>query len=318
MPGITVGGQAVIEGVMMRTPGIMSIAVRRNDGNIILHNDLLIQNPEKTRLLLVPIIRGVMILSQSVILGFRALDYSSYFAAENRLTATDHTNARAPVPDRSLSSIRWLPMASLILALSAFIGFFLAFPLLLTDTLQAMTGLNITNSFFLNLIEGSIRLVLVFIYIYAISAIPEIRRVFQYHGAEHKAIFAYEAGMELTAENARQFSRFHPRCGTALLFTLMLFSILVFSIIPTDLSFFMKVALRISLIPFLAGISYEVIRKYSDSMSVPARILFQLSAWLQILTTREPDDEHLEVGIVALKSALQLSTDNQSNLTSDM
>lgn len=284
---INVGGQAVIEGVMMRAPQKYVVAVRRPDQQIvILKKDIKIDN---NRFFKKPFIRGLIGLYDALVLGIQALNFSASHAlgeAEEKL---------------SFKEIFF----TMVFAFGLGIGLFLFLPLLLTDLLKHVFPI-INDSFFVyNLVDGVIRVIFFVLYIYIISFFKDVKRVFQYHGAEHKSIFTFEKGLELTVENARNMSRFHPRCGTSFLLIVMIVSILVFTLIPKESHFLVKLLARVVFVPVIAGVSYEILKlsaKYQDNILV--KMLIAPGLWLQHLTTQEPDDTQLEVALISIKEAL--------------
>lgn len=313
MPDVTVGGQAVLEGVMMRAPGVMTVAVRRQDGSIVIQKDNLTSPAEKYTFLRWPFIRGLLALIQSLTLGFKALDFSSAVAMEDidkekHRKAPDTALQEGETPDNESPGMSTLSLIGIIAtALIMAVGFFFLIPLYLTDFLGSRLPAVGQNTLIFNIVEGVIRTVFLLLYVWGISLMPDIRRVFQYHGAEHKAIFAYESGRELTLENARPFPTLHPRCGTAFLLTVMLVAIIVFSLIPSTAPFWIKAVSRVVFLPVIAGVSFEIIKKSGDSDNRILRAATAPGLWLQRITTREPDDQQLEVGIAALKAALSNS-----------
>ena len=308
MPGMTLGGQAVLEGVMIRAPGVMTIAVRRQDGVIVIRNDRLERSADKSRIIIFPLIRGIIVVWQSILLGFRALLFSSSISAgivsesldqEPDLTSLRHSRFRS----HAMTAI------GLILVLLTALGLFMLLPFFTAVLcVDRMLFLNI-DPVWRNFIEGLIRLAIPVAYILVISMVPEIRRVFQYHGAEHMSIHAFEAGLDLTTENARRFSRFHPNCGTAMLFLVIVISWITFSLIPVSLSFAHRALLRVSLIPVIIGIAYEIVRIFACSRNRLIRSFLGLLSCFQFLTTRKPDEDQIEVGLAALKAAIAHSNE---------
>ena len=282
-----IGGQAVIEGVMMRAPGQLAIAVRKAEGGIVVRReDIAIdRNPFFKK----PFLRGLIGLYDALILGIKALNFSA-----------QHSGVEGDKPITKKETA-----LSLVIGLGLGIALFIFLPLWLTN-LSKHVFPAVERSFLLfNAVDGVIRVIFFVIYIFVISRIKDIQRIFEYHGAEHKSIFTYEAGLDLTVENTRDMSRFHPRCGTSFLLIVMIVAIIVFSMIPKDSAFMIKLASRIVLLPVIAGISYEILKlsgKYSKSAVV--KILIAPGLLLQRLTTREPDDSQLEVAIASIKVAL--------------
>lgn len=293
MGKINIGGQAVIEGVLMRAPRSMAIAVRRPDGEIIVKRDTVIPLSERFPLVKLPLVRGAVALFTSLIIGMKALSFSA-----NEAIAEGEEK-------EEMSSLAM--GGTIAVALLFGILLFFILPLFLTKLLIPIIG---DSNIVFNLVDGLIRMLVFLIYVYSISRMSDIQRVFQYHGAEHKSIFAFEAGISLTVENVKQFSRLHPRCGTSFLLIVMLVSIVVFSLIPKAWPFYLKAGSRIVLLPLIAGCSYELLKwsaKYEKSRFV--RMLIAPGLALQKLTTREPDDAQLEVAIRSLEEALDENGD---------
>jgi uncharacterized protein YqhQ len=283
-----VGGQAVLEGVMMRSPGTWAVAVRKPDGEIAQVVQPIVSPMARHRLFRLPVIRGVVALGESLAIGFRALAISANYAAQEEGEAEVETE---------------LSRGQLFFAFAVAIGFALLIfkvgPALLVDKLVP-----VHSGWGFVLIEGAVRVAVFIAYLSLISLLPDLRRVFQYHAAEHKAINAYEAGEELEPETVQRYSLIHPRCGTAFLLWVMVVAIFVFAFFGRPAWYWLIVS-RILLLPVIAGIAYELIRfagKHSGN-----RVLMTLLApglWLQRLTTREPTLDQLEVSIRALREVL--------------
>jgi len=282
-----VGGQAVIEGVMMRAPEKFVIAVRNPDDQIVVQKKNV--TIDTKGFFKKPFIRGLVALYNALILGVQALNFSAYHAmgeGEEKMTKKEI-------------------FLSMFLGLGLGIVLFIFLPLLITDLLKHVLPIVKQSFLAFNAVDGVIRVIFFLIYIYVISFFKDIKRVFEYHGAEHKSIFTYEAGEELTVENARTKSRFHPRCGTSFLLIVMIVSIFVFSIIPKDSHFVIKFASRLVFIPVIAGISYEILKFSSRNQSGKfIQLLIVPGLWLQKITTKEPDDKQLEVALLSLREAL--------------
>ncbi|MBR2518685.1 MAG: DUF1385 domain-containing protein [Selenomonadaceae bacterium] len=277
-----VGGQAVIEGVMMRGFGKVATAVREPDGNINVQVKPVTSIADKFPILKLPILRGAVSLFESLILGMRSLSFSAQAAGEE---------------DEQLSDREII--GTVILAILLACVLFLAIPTGAAKIFHELTD----DPLILNLAEGFLRLIIFLVYLFAISQMKDIRRTFQYHGAEHKTIFCYEAGEPLTVENVKKFPRLHPRCGTAFLLIVMLVSIFVFAFLGWP-ELWLRILSRIILLPLVAGISYELIRFSARSKNSFVRLATLPGLWLQYLTTREPDDSMLEVAIKSLESVL--------------
>ncbi len=297
---LNVGGQAVIEGVMMRSPTSFAIAVRKPNGEIATLVEPLKMLSERSRLFKLPIIRGVITLISALFLGVRALNFSADMAIEEE-------EGKDKKEKKEMSSLAM----GLTVAFSLGFGILLFFvlPLYLTKLLKALIPTVGSSEFTFNLVDGAIRMSIFVVYIMGISMMKDIKRVFQYHGAEHKSIYAFEAGEELTVENARKYSSLHPRCGTSFLLTVMLVSILVFSFLAHEMPFWKTALSRLIFIPLIAGLSYEFIRYSGKKVSSKGMgLLMAPGLWLQKLTTREPSDDQLEVALVSLKEALKNET----------
>jgi uncharacterized protein YqhQ len=376
---LIVGGQAVIEGVMMRTPNAYAIAVRKADGTIVNTSARLPKWSDKLPLLKLPVLRGGAVLVQSMGLGIKALNYSASEAFVEAEEATEVEIALSPaviegegdfagltgavpglfpVPTQSKpkdelkKGATTAAVGSIIFALIFNVLIFVAAPLLLTNALFIAAGWAVPvasstvkeppapqvtiaestaekpwyattwesvrtylhpvrPSVAFNLIDGMIRMSFFLIMIFSFSLLKDIRRVFEYHGAEHKTVFTWEAGLPLTVENARPQPRQHPRCGTSFLMVVMLVAIILFSIIKFD-SLFLNFLIRIVLIPVVAGLSYEIIRLSARKEGGWFfKFITKPGVWLQNLTTKEPDDQQLEVAIEALKESLKLEPQSQ-------
>ena len=287
-----IGGQAVMEGVMMRNKDLYAVAVRKPDGEIVVKKAeykgvIKSDTPYK-----IPVIRGVLSFIDSLVLGLSTLNYSSDIYIQSEETEKkdgekpESEEAGKKASDVLLSTV--ITVVAIILAL----GLFMVLPYLASLIFRPLTGEGIV----LSLIEGVIRLLIFIGYILLISRMEDIRRVFMYHGAEHKCINCIEAGLPLTVDNVRRASREHRRCGTSFLLYVMLISIIFFAFIQTD-DRILKVVLRVVLIPIIAGVSYEFIRLAGRSENPVVRLVSRPGLWLQKLTTREPDDEMIKVGI---------------------
>ena len=302
----SIGGQAVIEGVMMRGPKETAIAVRKPDGEIIVEKKPVNSFVQKYKINKIPIIRGVFSFIESLIVGTKALMFSAEFfdiededdkkkkekMTEEELTAYNKKN------DKMMS---YAIFTSVAVALVFGVGVFMLLPTILVGFLRDFAGIN--NNFIITLLEGIVRIAIFLVYISAVSFMKDIRRVFEYHGAEHKTIFCYEAGEELTVENVKKQKRLHPRCGTSFLILVMIVSIIMFSFISWE-NPVMRVVIRLLLLPLVAGISYELIKFAGRHNGVLVSILNAPGMWLQKITTREPDDSQIEVAIESLKSVL--------------
>lgn len=284
-----IGGQAVLEGVMMRSLTGFSVAVRQPNGGVAIKKDKLVAITKRYPFLRFPVLRGSVVLIQSLILGIRALNYSASASAEGE-------------GEPELSN--WAIAGTLIMTALLGIGIFILAPLGITNLIRHYVFPGMGN-FTYNVIDGLLRAIFFFVYILSISYMDEIKRLFQYHGAEHKTVYTFEANEELTVANAKNKSTLHPRCGTSFLLFVMAISILVFSLIPSTMPFLVKFGARVVFIPLIAGLAYEVIRFSARHLkSAVCRALITPGLWLQRITTKEPDDQQLEIALIALKEAL--------------
>ncbi|HNW58827.1 MAG TPA: DUF1385 domain-containing protein [bacterium] len=288
---LAIGGQAIIEGVMMRGTDRVAMAVRKPDGNIALKCTPFTSIVKRFKVLNLPILRGGVLLIESLLLGVKALNFSGDIAmAEEEKKTT-------PRPEKSRWSGLWMGL-TILFSLSLGIAFFFYLPLVLTDLLGLKSG------WAFNLVDGAIRLILFLGYIYLISLWKEIKRVFEYHGAEHKSIFAHENNQPLTPAGARPFTTFHPRCGTSFLLIVMVVSVLVFMFLGKPDSIADRL-IRIAFVPVIGGISYELIKLSARATRFRfVRAFILPGLWLQKITTNEPDEQQLEVAMVALRSAI--------------
>jgi len=301
----SIGGQAVIEGVMMRSPHYVAVAVRKPNSRIVIRNNPYASVTARFPILKKPILRGVTTLLESMVQGIDALSYSANIAAESEGDGEELSN--------------WAIVGSILTAFVLGMGLFVALPHFLTAVVTSDSRLGISaQSPLFHLLDGVLKMAILLTYVYAIALMKDIHRVFQYHGAEHKSIYAFEAGDELTVENARKYTRLHPRCGTSFLLFLVLISICVFSVVfplfaltelttNTVLNHALMVLIKIVLMLPVAGLAYEFIKMCACRMDNP---VFRAMIWpgmvLQNLTTREPDDQQLEIALAALRQVLRL------------
>ena len=301
----TIGGQAVIEGVMMRAPGAIATAVRRADGTITVRREQFETVAKRIPVLKYPVLRGAVGVIEMLVIGIRTLNFSAELAMED---------ARVEGQQQGSSGVRG-KQSKLMLGVTVAVAFALALalffvaPLVLTSLFFSVDQ----NPILFNLFAGGVRLTLFLLYLLAIARMPDVKRLFAYHGAEHKAVFAYEREKELTVASASRQSRFHPRCGTSFLLIVMLAAILIFAILDGlllqwwgELTLGIRLVTHLPLVPLVGGLSYELIRFSSrHSGSWWGKILIAPGLWMQGITTREPDESQLEVAIAALTSALE-------------
>lgn len=299
----SIGGQALIEGILMRGPGKMSIVVRRENGEMVIKEQVVVSLTDRYPILKRPFIRGIIGLFESMKLGMGALSYSAdIFAEEEKESEKEKEKEKkglwAKVLGRHKETVE--TALTMLFSLSVAILFFFLLPTWLANYFKQW----IPSLIALNLIEGLMRIGIFLVYIIAISKSKDIYRVLQYHGAEHKSIHCYEHGEELTVENVQKYSRLHPRCGTSFIFTVILISILI-------LSFFgwpnpwVRMVTRILMLPVITGVSYELNKYLGGCDGKLAKILIKPGLWVQkIATVKEPEDEMVEVAIVALKAVI--------------
>ena len=284
-----IGGQAVIEGVMMKSPFGWTVAVRDQKGEIHIKREVLQRLPAFFRL---PVVRGVVGLAHALAIGIRAIEFS----AGKAYTAED---------EKPLSPLAMISTIAVAVILG--IGLFIFLPLYLTKLMGLVVSGVSNSSFVFNLTDGIIRVLIFLLYVFAIGLWRDMRRIFEYHGAEHKVIHAFEAGRDLDVESVRAFSPHHPRCGTSFLLIVMVISILLFSFIPQSWPFWGKFLSRLLLIPLIAGISYELLKLSAKGENNSlVRLMIIPGLLLQKLTTREPDDAQIEVAIRAVREVLLL------------
>lgn len=295
----SIGGQAVIEGVMMRGPKEIAVAVRKSDGEIVVDKQPVASVIQKYKFLKLPIIRGVVSFIESMVVGIKTL----MFSAELYDTEEDDPTYKPSKFDLWLEKVFGnkdvLVYTSLVISMVLAMGLFVLLPALITKYSTFFISNNVVKS----LIEGVVRMGIFILYIFLVSRTKEMQRVFQYHGAEHKSIACYEHGEELTVENVRKYTRFHPRCGTSFLIEVMIISVIVFSFLSWD-NIFVRILTKLALMPVVAGLAYEVIKLAGRYDNKIMGIVNKPGLWLQRLTTREPDDSQLEVAIRSLTEVL--------------
>ena len=290
-----VGGQAVLEGVMMRSPHAWGISVRKPDGTISTHSEPLDRLSDKHKWMGWPVVRGVMTLGQAMMLGFRALRYSADVALDQ--VPPDENGKKVEING-------WVAALNIILSVGFFIFLYKFVPLVAATKLKNIYPV-FGNQVLFNVVDGVIRIALFLLFIWGVSLMPDILRVYQYHGAEHKTVFAFESHDPLEPKNVQAYSTFHPRCGTSFLMTVMLISIVVYMLFPVH-GFVEKLVLRIALLPVIAGLSYEMIRFAAKHGKSLFALLTKPGLWLQRITTKPPSDDQVECAISALNEAMEL------------
>jgi uncharacterized protein YqhQ len=339
-----VGGQAVLEGVMMRSPHAWAIACRKPTGEVVTMSEPLERPSEKHRWMAWPIIRGVMTLGYAMSLGYRALRFSANVAIEDAMQDdAESSNAKveasnahvatavSAVPTKrseaepihtssSKTQARekaaiisgWLAAANVVISLAFFIFMYKYLPLLAATELKRYNPA-LGGQIMFNLVDGAVRLILFLLFIWGVSLFPDIRRVYQYHGAEHKTVFAFEDGKPLETASVQKYSTYHPRCGTSFLMTVMLISIGFYMLVPYT-TFWARFASRIVLLPVIAGVSYEIIRFAAKHRGSLFALMTTPGLWLQRITTQPPSDEMAQCAIDALDQAMILEKDQGGEL----
>jgi uncharacterized protein YqhQ len=305
---VLMGGQAVIEGVMMRSPHSYAVAVRQPSGSLIVKQAYLDRPSERHPWLKYPILRGLGVLGQAMVLGIRALRYS----AEQALEEPEAVGSESAKPKKPAELSGWMLAANIAFSLAFFIVLYKLVPLYLATAITHRYSLSDNNVTF-NLLDGTIRIVLFLGFLLLISQWKEIQRVFEYHGAEHKVVWAFEKRGSIDVATARACTRFHPRCGTSFLLVVMGIAMVLYMFLPFH-SFWLRFLGRIVLLPVIAGLSYEFIRFAAKSKGRLWKCASLPGLWLQRVTTREPDDRQLETAIKALDTAMALEQDRGGEL----
>lgn len=310
----SIGGQAVIEGVMMRGPYKTATAVRNADNKIeckIDENGTKKHNP----FLRLPIIRGCVNFLESLVIGMKALMFSASFM-DLEDDAPSESKFEKFLEDKLGDKIKDVVIIfSIVLSLFMSVGLFILLPTAVTQGLQwlfSKIGLNsiAQTSTFISVCEGVVKMAIFLTYMFLVSKMNDIKRVFEYHGAEHKTIACYEAGESLTVDNVKKFTRFHPRCGTSFLLFVMIVSIILYALLPSFNNesalqrLFLRMGTRLLLLPIVAGLSYEIIKLAGKSNNKFVKLLTKPGLWLQRLTTREPDDSQIEVAIKSIEAVI--------------
>jgi uncharacterized protein YqhQ len=288
-----VGGQAVLEGVMMRSPHAWAIACRKPSGEVSVHSEPLERLSEKHKWMGWPVVRGVMTLGHAMSLGFRALKFSANVALDE---------IPANEKGEKLEISGWMAAVNIIFSVGFFIFMYKFLPLLAATELKRVSPV-FGQQIIFNLVDGVIRIALFLVFIWGVSLLRDIHRVYEYHGAEHKTVYAFENGDPLETSAVQKYSTYHPRCGTSFLMTVMLISILVYTVIPVT-TFWARFAVRIALLPVIAGISYEIIRFAAKHRGSLFALMTAPGLWLQRITTQPPTDDQAECAIAALQQAM--------------
>jgi len=302
-----VGGQAVLEGVMMRSPHAWAIAVRKPSGEVTTHSEPLDRPSDKHKWMGWPVLRGVMTLGYAMTLGFRALRFSANVALDQ--IPADEKGKKVEISG-------WLAAFNIVISLAFFIFMYKFLPLAAATELKRVNPL-FANAIVFNLVDGVIRIVLFLLFIWGVSLMKDIRRVYEYHGAEHKTVFAFENHDPLSAAAVQKYSTYHPRCGTSFLMTVMIFSILVYivanAVFPVT-TFWARFVTRIVLLPVIAGLSYEIIRFAAKHRGSLFALMTAPGLWLQRITTQPPSDDQVQCAIIALDQAMDLEKQHGGEL----
>jgi len=317
-----IGGQAVLEGVMMRSPHAWGIAVRKPSGDIATHCETLQRPSEKHKWLAWPFVRGLVTLGQAMNLGYRALKFSANVALsaiskegekaqEEKMVASGQgSQQKVAQPEKKDEKppemSGWLITVNMVVSIGFFIFMYKFVPLAAATQLKKSWSVLNSSNFMFNLVDGAIRMALFLLFIWGISLWADIRRVYEYHGAEHKTVFAYEAKKNIPSiEFTQQFSTYHPRCGTSFLVTIMLISIFIYAAFPIT-TFWARFAIRVALLPVIASVSYEMIRFSAKHGRSLFALLTKPGLWMQRITTKQPSDDQVECAIKALDEAMAL------------
>jgi len=302
-----VGGQAVLEGVMMRSPHAWAIAVRKPSGEMATHSEPLERPSDKHKWMGWPVVRGVMTLGYAMSLGFRALRFSADVALEQ--IAPDSKGKKVEISG-------WIAAVNIAISVGFFIFTYKFLPLLAATELKRVNPV-FANPILFNVVDGIIRIVLFLLFIWGVSLMKDIRRVYEYHGAEHKTVFAFENGDPLQTGAVQKYSTYHPRCGTSFLMTVMIFSIVVYivanAIFPVT-TFWARFVTRIVLLPVIAGLSYEIIRFAAKHRGSLFALMTAPGLWLQRITTQPPAADHVQCAIVAVDQAMELEKQHGGEL----
>jgi uncharacterized protein YqhQ len=326
-----VGGQAVLEGVMMRSPHAWAIACRKPSGEVVTMSEPLDRPSEKHKWMAWPIVRGVMTLGYAMNLGYRALRFSANVAIEDFMqeegkgkvetapsvvpparSSAESSQSQTNSREKAATVSNWLAVGNLMISLAFFIFMYKYVPLLAATELKKIDPA-LGGRIIFNLIDGGIRLLLFLLFIWGVSLWKDIRRVYEYHGAEHKTVFAFENGDPLNTASVQKYSTYHPRCGTSFLMTVMLISIGFYMLIPFT-TFWARFASRIALLPIIAGVSYEIIRFAAKHRGSLFALMTAPGLWLQRITTKPPSDEMAQCAITALDQAMALEKERGGEL----
>ena len=298
-----VGGQAVLEGVMMRSPHAWAIACRKPTGEVSTHSEPLDRLSEKHRWMGWPVVRGVITLGHAMTLGFRALRFSANVALDE---------IPADPQGKKLEVSGWMAALNILISVGFFIFMYKFLPLVAATELKRVNPI-FGEQILFNLVDGIIRIALFLLFIWGVSLLKDIRRVYEYHGAEHKTVYAFENRDALETAAVQKYSTYHPRCGTSFLMTVMIISILVYTLVPVT-TFWARFAVRIALLPVITGLSYEIIRFAAKHRGSLFALMTAPGLWLQRITTQPPSDDQAQCAIVALEHAMSLEKQHGGEL----
>ncbi len=298
-----VGGQAVLEGVMMRSPHAWGIAVRKPSGQMVTHSEPLERPSEQHKWMGWPVVRGVMTLGHAMTLGFRALKFSANAVLDEM--PPDNQGKKMEISG-------WMVGVNIAFSVAFFIFMYKYLPLLATTELKKVNPV-FGQQIVFNLVDGLIRIAMFLLFVWGVSLWKDIRRVYEYHGAEHKTVFAFENGDPLETAAVQKYSTYHPRCGTSFLMTVMIISMIAYMAIPVH-TFWARFAIRIALLPLIAGVSYEIIRFAAKHRGSLFAMMTAPGLWLQRITTQPPDDSEVECAIMALDEAMKLEKQHGGEL----
>jgi uncharacterized protein YqhQ len=316
-----VGGQAVLEGVMMRSPHAWGIAVRKPSGEIVTHSEPLERPSEQHKWMGWPVVRGVMTLGHAMTLGFRALKFSANAVLEEISAAEPGSKNSGQVAggevdkkdqSKKLEITGWMAGLNMAFSVLFFIFMYKYLPLLAATELKRVNPV-FGEQFLFNFVDGIIRIAMFLLFVWGISLWKDIRRVYEYHGAEHKTVYAFENGDPLQTAAVQKYSTYHPRCGTSFLMTVMIISMLVYMFIPVT-TFWARFGERIALLPVIAGVSYEIIRYAAKHRGSLFALMTAPGLWLQRITTQPPDDGQVECAMIALDQAMALEKQHGGEL----
>jgi uncharacterized protein YqhQ len=302
-----VGGQAVLEGVMMRSPHAWAITCRKPSGELTTHSEPLERLSEKHKWMGWPVVRGVITLGHAMTLGFRALRFSA-----NLQLGELQKDESGKAPEKKFEIGGWVAAVNITISVGFFIFIYKYLPLLATTELKKSHP-EFSGQIMFNLMDGLIRLALFLLFIWGTSLLGDIRRVYEYHGAEHKTVFAFENGDPLSTGEVQKYPTFHPRCGTSFLMTVMILSIFVYMLFPIT-TFWARFALRVALLPVITGVAYEIIRFAAKHRKSLFAIITAPGLWLQRITTRPPSDDEAVCAITALDHAMALEKERGGEL----